>query len=91
MMTEGRNARITKIRPISWKICVLGREAAERVRQLLHENGVTTTQLAEEPGLSDPPLFSFIAALEVDAPMTEVELESLLRQHDQIELSFTDD
>jgi hypothetical protein len=90
-MMHAKNTVVTKMRPISWKIFVLGRDAAEHVQQLVRDHGITVGDVEQEPGLSDPPLFSFVASPKANTPLTALELEAVLRQDERIEVAFRDD
>ena len=72
-MTFGRelmdNAIVSRIRPISWKICVQGREEAEYVRVRLAAVKMTTTELERDRDLADPPVYSFVASYRHDSPL----------------------
>lgn len=78
--------RIPRIRPVSWKITVEGRENADYVRRLLQTERVQTTEPQEEPSLTEPPLYAFVAHCELDAPFTKEELAAILHQDERIEL-----
>jgi hypothetical protein len=82
------NAKIVKIRPISWKIVVQGKDEAEYVRNVLAMAKIQTTQSEKEPSLLEPPLYAFVATPAAETPITAVELESLLGKDKRIEIEF---
>lgn len=82
--------KVAKIRPISWKVVVQGREQGEYVRKALEKLELETTECVKEPGLVEPPLYSFIATPAAESPMTSKELEAALEEDDQIELMTED-
>jgi hypothetical protein len=83
-------ATVCKIRPVSWKICVQGEEAANYVRGFLSGKRFECSTPEPEPELHDPPTYSIIATPQTEAPLTAEEIQSLLQQDDKIELSFTE-
>ena len=82
------NAIVSRIRPISWKICVQGREEAEYVRVRLAAVKMNTTELERDRDLADPPVYSFVASYRHDSPLTSAELQSILEDDDGIDLAF---
>jgi hypothetical protein len=83
-------ARVIKIRPASWKIYVQGDADAQQVRQTLRKMNVETSEPQNEPGLTDPPVVSFLATPASHVPLTRQELEAILLQDGRIELEFED-
>lgn len=81
-------AIVSRIRPISWKICVQGEEQAEYVRSVLRQAKVASTDCRTEPDLTDPPVYSFIATPEMESPFTSVELQAFLADDERIEVLF---
>jgi hypothetical protein len=80
--------KIVKIRPISWKIVVQGKDEAEHVRKMLAAMKIETTLSEREPSLWQPPLYAFVATPAGETPMTAIELKSLLAEDERIELEF---
>ena len=83
-----KTARVSKIRPVSWKIFVQGEAEAEYVRGLLFESRIHSTMPEREPGLSEPAVWSFIATAAGDSPLTTEEIEAVLTADEKIELAF---
>lgn len=83
-------ARVIKIRPASWKIYVQGDADAQYVRRMLRKMNVETSEPAIEPGLTDPPVESFVATPASHVPLTQQELEAILRRDGRVELEFED-
>ena len=81
-------ARIVRIRPISWKVSVQGKEEAEYVRGVLSGARIDTTECEQELDLKDPRVFSFVASARVESPLTSQELQAILENDQQIEVAF---
>ncbi len=60
-------AIVNRIRPMSWKICVQGKNQAEYVRSKLSELQMEATACEQERDLADPPVYSFIVVPAVDS------------------------
>ena len=54
----------------------------------LGEAGIDTTQPEPEPGLTDPPLYAFVATPRAEVSLTEEELVAILEQDEKLELTF---
>ena len=80
--------RISKIRPVSWRISVQGEDGTEYVRKLLAKMNFQTSEPTAEPGLTEPPVYSFVASSGEDAPLTPEELEAILDHDARVELEF---
>jgi hypothetical protein len=80
---------ITKIRPVTWKIYVQGEAQAKYVSAVLQKSGIAVRQPDEEPGLTDPALYSIEATASADVPLTEEELLAILEQDDRVEVPFS--
>jgi hypothetical protein len=85
---ESARATVARIRPISWKVCVVGEDSANYVRNVLGESGMDCTDAVREPELQEPPMFSFIATPRAEAPLTAPELQAILDQDDRIVSAF---
>jgi hypothetical protein len=81
-------ATVSKIRPVSWRISVQGKEEAEYIRRRLRETQIETTTPQEEPGLMEPTLFSFVATLQAETPITTEEIIAVLEKDERIRLAF---
>lgn len=81
-------ARIVRIRPISWKVSVQGKEEAEYVRGVLSGARIDSTECEQEPDLTEPRVFSFVASTRVESPLTSQELRAILESDQQIQLAF---
>jgi hypothetical protein len=81
---------VCKIRPVSWKICVQGEQAAQHVRSVLDRSGFDSTSLVREPDLHEPGTFSFIATPPKESPLNSEELIALLKQDSTIDVAFAD-
>jgi len=79
---------IPKIRPVAWKICVQGEREAQYVCRALGEAGIDATQPELEPGLTDPPLYAFVATPRAQVALTEEELVAILEQDEKLEVAF---
>jgi hypothetical protein len=79
---------VPKIRPVSWKVYVQGKEETQYVSGVLRQAGIEVSEPEEEPGLTDPPLYAVVATAKADVPLTEEELLAILEQDDKVELSF---
>lgn len=85
-----REAKIVRIRPMSWKVSVQGREQAEYVREVLSGASIDSTNCEQEPDLADPRVYSFTASTRVESPLTSQELQAILNQDERIEVVFDD-
>jgi hypothetical protein len=83
-------ATVCKIRPVSWKICVQGENAANYVRGFLSGMRFDCSDPKKEPQLHDPPIFGIVATASPETPFTAEELQSLLLEDERIELAFDD-
>ena len=81
-------ARIVRIRPISWKVSVQGKEEAEYVRGVLSGSRIGSTECEQEPDLTDPSVYSFVASTRLESPLTSQELRAILENDRQIQLAF---
>jgi hypothetical protein len=93
MKKEGQimdKATVCKIRPVSWKVCVQGENAANYVRGFLSGMRFECAEPEKEPELHDPPIFGILATPTAETPVTAEELQTLLQQDDKIELAFDD-
>jgi len=81
--------KVTKIRPVSWNIYTQGREAAERLRPLLAEAQIETSDPEADPSLTDPPVYVLRATPSTDGPLTTEELAAILAKSEQVELPFS--
>jgi len=79
---------IPKIRPVAWKIYVQGENEAECVSRALQDAGIDTTQPGPEPGLTDPPLYAFVATPRAEVTLTEEEVAAILNRDENFELTF---
>ncbi len=86
-----KKAIVSKIRPVTWKICVQGEESAQYVRSVLEEAGCESTDVQQEIDLHDPGVYSFIATPKGNTPLSAPELVTLLQQDESIEVTFTED
>ena len=80
--------RVSKIRPVSWRISVQGKEGTQYVRDLLSKINLHTSEPTAEPGLTEPPVYSFVASSSEDTPLTPEELEAILDRDALVELEF---
>jgi hypothetical protein len=83
-----RPITISKIRPVSWKIYVQGKRQVDYVGALLQQAGIDVGQPREEPGLTDPALYSIEATARADVALTEEELLAILEQDEKVQLAF---
>jgi hypothetical protein len=79
---------VARIRPVSWKVCVQGHNAAEHVRRLLAESGCDCSKSLREPELQDIPIYSFSATPRTESPLTAPELQAILDQDRNIKVAF---
>lgn len=80
--------KVSKIRPVSWRIHVQGKTAAERVQQSLVDAGMQVTMLGVEPTLDDPPVYPLLATPAGAGSITQAELSAILKLDEQVELTF---
>jgi hypothetical protein len=80
--------RISKTRPVSWKIYVQDEAAARWARERLENAGMKTGGIERAPDLHDPPVFSFVATSPLEATLTQSELEALLQDQVDADLAF---
>jgi hypothetical protein len=85
-----QKATVCRIRPVSWKICVQGKEGADYVRGVLNRIGVECSQAVQAPELQEPPVFAFIAAPKAETPFTALELQAIFEKDVGIEVAFED-
>jgi hypothetical protein len=83
-------ATVCKMRPFSWKIYVQGRNEADYVRGFLSGMRFDCSEPQQEPQLHDPPVFGIVVTPAAATPFTAEELQSLLLEDENIELSFED-
>lgn len=81
-------AIVNRIRPVSWKICIQGKEQAEYVRARLAAVKLDTTECERDRDLVDPPVYSFVVSYRNESPLTSAELQSILVDDDRIEVTF---
>ncbi len=81
-------AVVNRIRPMSWKVFVQGREQAEYVRKVLEAMNLASSECAMEPSLSEPAVFSFVVSPSVESPLTAAELQSILEEDPQVKVAF---
>jgi len=81
-------AIVCRIRPVSWKVFVQGKAAVEYVRGFLSGMRIDCSEPVQEPELHDPPIFSIVAALNPETPLTAHELEALLAGDEGIGVAF---
>lgn len=81
-------AIVCRIRPMSWKVFVQGEAGVQYVRGFLSGMRIECSQAVREPELHDPPIFSIVATLNPESPLTAHELESLLATDEGIEVAF---
>src|SRR5262245_20889468 len=84
-------AIVNRIRPMSWKVCVQGKEEAEYVRSLLAATELDCSECDQEVDLVEPPVYSFIASPKIVSPLTSVELRLILNGDERIEIAFPAD
>jgi hypothetical protein len=80
--------KVVKIRPVSWRIHVQGKEEAEAVRTLLSNAGLEATLLAPEPTLTEPAPYAVLAAPRISETTTSEELEAILATDERVKLAF---
>jgi hypothetical protein len=80
--------KVSKIRPVSWKIYVQDEAAAQWARERLQSAGLETGDLERAPDLHDPPVFAFVATSPLEATLTQSELEALLEDQVDADLAF---
>lgn len=80
--------KVVRIRPLAWKISVLGKEGAEYLRRRLAEMSIETSDAWCESDLTEPAVYSFSATFTEETPLTSVELQAILERDDQVELAF---
>jgi len=83
-----KQVTVSRIRPISWKVCVKGKEEAEYVRGVLSGQRIESTECRQEPDLGETPIYSFVASATVESTLTSAELQAILENDDRIEVSF---
>ena len=81
-------ALVCRIRPVSWKVFVQGKTAVEYVRGFLSGLRFDCSEPVQEPELHDPPIFSIVATLNPETPLTAPELEALLAGDEGINVAF---
>lgn len=79
---------VSRIRPVSWKVFVLGKAAADYLRGFLSEMRMDCSEPAEEPELHDTATFSLVVTLSPETPLTAEELVALLQGDKRITLAF---
>lgn len=85
---QSDRALVYRIRPVSWKLFVQGKTGVEYVRGFLSGMRMDCSQPVQEPELHDPPIFSIVATLNPETPLTAHELEALLVADDGIDVTF---
>jgi hypothetical protein len=81
-------AKVVRIRPISWKVSVQGKEEAEYVRGVLSGARIDTSECEPARDLTEPRVFSFVASAQMESPLTSQELQAILENDRQIEVAF---
>jgi len=82
------NVIINRIRPVSWKIYVQGKDGAQYVRGRLAEAQIESSEAIQERDLAEPPIYSFTATPKIDTPLTAQELQAMLENDPRIEVAF---
>jgi hypothetical protein len=88
---ESNTALVSRVRPVSWKLYVQGKPAAEYVRGYLSGMRMDCSEPTMEPELHDTTLYSFVVTPNPETPLTAQELVSLLRDDEQIAVAFDND
>jgi len=82
---------VSRVRPVSWKLFVMGRAGADHVRGFLSGMRMDCSEPVEEPELHDTATFSFVVTLSPETPLTAQELVALLRDDKRITVAFDPD
>ena len=82
---------VSRVRPVSWKVFVLGKAGADHVRGFLSGMRMDCSEPVEEPELHDTATFSFVVTLSPETPLTAQELVALLRDDKRITVAFDPD
>jgi hypothetical protein len=84
-------AVVSRIRPVSWKVCVLGKAEADYVRGFLSGMRMDCSEIVEEPDLLDKATFCFVVTPSPETPLTAEELVTLLQDDQRITVAFDPD
>lgn len=80
--------RVVRIRPMSWKVYVQGRGAAEYLRERLREWSLGASEPEREPDLVEPSIYSFQVGFTQRTPLTQAELRAILERDERVEMGF---
>jgi hypothetical protein len=81
-------AAVCKMRPLSWKVYIQGKNAANYVRGFLSGMRFDCSEPEQEAQLYEPPVFGIVATPMAATPFTAKEMQSLLLEDENIELTF---
>jgi len=79
---------VSRVRPVSWKVFVLGKTAADYLRGALSEMRMDCSEPVEEPELYDTATFSFVVTPNPETPLTAEELVALLEDEKRTTVAF---
>jgi hypothetical protein len=86
--TDSDAVIISRIRPVSWKVFVLGKAAADYLRGFLGGMQMDCSEPVEEPELHDTATFSLVVTPSLETPLTAEELVALLQDNKRITVAF---
>ena len=85
--TDSDAVTISRIRPVSWKVFVLGKATADYLRGFLGMR-MDCSEPVEEPELHDTATFSLVVTPNPETPLTAEELVALLQDDKRITVAF---
>lgn len=83
-------ATVVRIRPVSWKVSVVGADCTKQVCRSLCEAGFECTAPTREPDLHDESIFAFVATPKAATSLTAPELQAILTRDGDSEVVFED-
>jgi hypothetical protein len=79
---------VSRVRPVSWKVFVLGKAAADYLRGFLGGMRMDCSEPVEESELHDTATFSLVVTPSPETPLTAEELVALLQDDKRITVAF---
>ncbi len=79
---------ISRIRPVSWKVFVPGKDAVAYLRGFLGGMRMDCSEPVAEPELHDTVIYSLVVTPNPETPLTAEELVALLQDDKRITVAF---
>ena len=81
---------VSKVRPVSWKVFVVGKAGADYAREFLTGMRMDCSEPVKEPELHEGGIFSIVVTSRPETPVLAQELVALLQEDERITVAFDD-